>query len=162
MALIIVDGYNITGVLRGDIEAARDELINAVSDYNKSRGHDITVVFDGWKDGHGRERRYATGGIKVVFSALGEKADSAIKRIVTKDSQWIVVSSDRDIQAHAWAVGSVPVGSEEFLRAVERGSAGSAPAAEEDDFPGHSRQSRGNPRKKSRKQKAREWALRKL
>lgn len=166
MALIIIDGYNVTGVLRGDMQAARESFVTSLVAYNKRRGHDITVVFDGWKEGRGAERRIATGGIRVVYSALGERADAVMKRMVTPARKWIVVSSDREIQAHAWAAGSVPVSSDEFLDVLERQSpaAGDAPTGreEEDEEENAGRPLKGSPKKRSRKQKARDWALSRL
>lgn len=165
MALIIIDGYNVTGVHVGDMQAARESLLSSLVEYNKRRGHDITVVFDGWKEGRGAERHSATGGIKVVFSALGERADAVIKKMVTPDRKWIVVSSDREIQAHAWAAGSVPLGSDEFLAVLEKRSAAVDSARdiggeEEEESPG--RPTKGSPRKRSRRQKDRDWALGRL
>jgi predicted RNA-binding protein with PIN domain len=164
MALIIVDGYNLTGVLYGDMEAERERLVSALSEYQRRKGHEITVVFDGWKDGGGRESVKTAGGVRVVYSALGEKADSVIKRTVTADRQWIVVTSDREIQKHAWARGSVAVGSEEFIRILERGGTGEGHYDEEDEDEEEydHRPRKGNPRKTSRRRKALERALRKL
>ncbi len=60
------------------------------------------------------------GGVKVIYSRLGEKADSVIRRILsTERREWIVVSSDREVAGHAWGAGSVPIPSEEFLRFIE-------------------------------------------
>ena len=86
-----------------------------LAEYKKIKGHDITVVFDGWKSGSGEESHSVTGGIKVIYSRLGEKADAVIKRIVSSEKkQWIVITSDREIADHAWANGSVVVSSDEF------------------------------------------------
>ena len=86
-----------------------------LAEYKKIKGHDITVVFDGWKSGSGEESHSVTGGIKVIYSRLGEKADAVIKRIVSSGKkQWIVITSDREIADHAWANGSVVVSSDEF------------------------------------------------
>ncbi len=96
-------------------------LIESLIEYRKKRGHDITVVFDGWKTGESEESHSIIGGIRVIYSRLGEKADSVIKHIISSDRrEWIVVTSDRDITAHAWASGSIPITSEDFLNAIER------------------------------------------
>ncbi len=92
--------------------------------YKPIKEHDITIVFDGYKAGQGKESKTVRGGVAVIYSKLGEKADEVIKRIITKDRiEWIVVSSDRDIANHAWAVNSVPVPSDAFIRIVS-GKAG--------------------------------------
>jgi predicted RNA-binding protein with PIN domain len=165
MAHIIIDGYNVTGILHGNMEAARDELLRVLKEYNASRRHDITVVFDGWKEGPGRQQSRVSGGIRTVFSALGVRADTVIERMVDGSVQWIVISSDREVQSHAWARGAVPVGAEQFLRILEQSSAGGegrfeADLEEEED--GFDASGRGNPRRKSRKQKSLDWALARL
>lgn len=126
------------------------------------------VVFDGWKSGGGSESSSVVGGVRVIYSRLGERADSVIKRILsTEKREWIVVSSDREIANHAWATGSVPVASEEFLNFMEASGAG-RPAADvsnhDKDEEGFetSGQRKGNPRKLSRKERAMNRAFGKL
>lgn len=131
------------------------------------KGHEITVVFDGWKSGGAREETLKTGGVAVIYSRLGENADYVIKRIISRDKkEWIVVTSDRDIATFAWANGCIAVPSERF-RAV-MGKTGSAIGGEyeplyedEDEGPGL-RKGKGNPRTLSKKEKALMRALRKL
>jgi predicted RNA-binding protein with PIN domain len=91
-----------------------------LAQYGKTKGHDITVVFDGWKSGGLREESFVVGGIRVVYSRLGEKADSVIKRIIcTGKKEWIVISSDREIAGRAWSCGCVPVPSGTFESFLE-------------------------------------------
>jgi predicted RNA-binding protein with PIN domain len=99
--------------------------------------------------------------VAVVYSAHGEKADARIKKIVSKDAtHWIVVTSDREIQAHAWSKGSVPIDSEQFLMKLEgQRPEGDYELLEEDYRPPRRR---GSPRKPSKRQKAVERALKKL
>lgn len=103
-----------------------------------------------------------TGGVRVIYSRLGEKADSVIKKIIAGGGkEWIVISSDRDIVSFAWSSGSVPVSSDVFMAAVE--NAGSTPAGDyealEEEDVGHKK---GNPRMLSKKQKALSRVLNKL
>src|SRR5208282_4342359 len=116
---VIIDGYNILGAVQGNMEKAREELIDLMARYKLIKPHDITVVFDGYKAGRGNESKAVRGGVTVIYSKLAEKADEVIKRIITEDrKEWIVVSSDRDIANHAWAVNSIPVPSDVFIRIV--------------------------------------------
>ncbi len=93
--------------------------------YKLIKAHDITIVFDGYKAGKGNESKVVRGGIAVIYSRLAEKADEVIKRIITEDrKEWIVVSSDRDIANHAWAVNSIPVPSDAFISIVSGKVAG--------------------------------------
>jgi predicted RNA-binding protein with PIN domain len=158
---LIIDGYNLIGVYHSNLEKQREMLINALIEYRKGKGHDITVVFDGWKTGEAQESQAMTGGIKIIYSRVGEKADMVMKRIISLERrEWIVVTSDRDIAQHAWASGSIPVPSEDFLRAIERKA--SPFSGEEDDEEYGEPERKGNPWKLSKKEKALKRALSKL
>lgn len=162
---IIIDGYNLIGIHHKDLEAQRVKLIDRLIDYTKRKGHDITVVFDGWKDGGGSEGHSVRAGVRIIYSKLGEKADSVIKRIVSSDKrEWIVVSSDRDIADHAWSTGSVPIQSETFIGILERPARQYQESDEVDDDEDYDNDfsRRGNPSRLSKKQKAIQRAVSKL
>ncbi len=162
MTAILIDGYNLIGTDHRDQAAARARLIERLIAYRKRKGHDITVVFDGWKSGRADESRSVTGGVSIIYSRLAERADSVIKRIVvTSGRDWIVVTSDRDIADHAWSAGSVPVPSAAFEQALQN-AAETLGAFEplEDETGGQVR--KGRSRVPSRKEKALSRALRKL
>lgn len=111
----------------------------------------------------GQESQSIIGGIKVIYSRLGEKADFAIKRIVSSDRrQWIVVTSDRDIASHAWALGSVPISSEDFLKAIEKKQTEKEVFYEDDDEEYGRPTRKGNPKRLSKKEKAIKKILSKL
>lgn len=136
-------------------------LIDSLIEYRKKKGHDITVVFDGWKTGEAQENHLVIGGIKVIYSRIGEKADFIIKRIISCERrEWIVVTSDRDISNHAWSLGSIPVPAGDFLRALERESSSYFNEEYEEEYIKPRR--KGNPRKPSKKEKAIRRALSKL
>ena len=137
-------------------------LVDSLVEYRKRKGHDVTVVFDGWKTGEGKENQTVTGGVRVIYSRIGENADSVIKRIISSDRrEWIVVTGDRDISQHAWAVGSVAVSTEHFLKAVERKESSDS-VSEEYDQEYISPPRKGNPRKPSKKEKTIMRVLKKL
>lgn len=163
MSALIIDGYNVIGVLHGDREAERRKFIEALMRYRKRTGHDITVVFDGWREGTPTGSSAVTGGIRVVYSPLAENADAVIKRTIAGSrKQWIVVSSDRDIQAHAWSHGSVPIESEDFLQKLETPGTPREYPTEEDEEEYREPRRKGTARKRSRKELAVTRALRKL
>ena len=121
MAYILIDGYNLIGIQHGNVEAERTRLVTALSTYARLRGHDITVVFDGWRGGGARATRQSIGGVEVIYSPLGQKADDLMAEMMAATrTSWIVVSSDREVEASAWAEESVPVGSEAFAKILER------------------------------------------
>lgn len=160
---IIIDGYNLIGIYHKDLEKQRNMLIDSLIEYRKKKGHDITVVFDGWKTGGSQENHSVIGGIRVIYSRLGEKADSVIRRIIFSERRgWIVVTSDRDITAHAWTVGSVPISSEDFMNALERRHIEKEVLYEDDDEEYIKPSRKGNPKKLSKKEKAIKKILNKL
>lgn len=160
---VIIDGYNLIGIYHKDLESQRQRLVERLAEYKKIKGHEITVVFDGWKSGSGEETHSLTGGIKVIYSRLGEKADAVIKRIISSEKkQWIVITSDREIADHAWANGSVVVSSEEFLDILGKPlkvETGEFDLLDEDEY---ELPKKGSPRKPSKREKARRRALNKL
>jgi predicted RNA-binding protein with PIN domain len=103
--------------------------------------------------------------VKIVYSRLGEKADSVIKRIIsTERREWIVVSSDREIASHAWSLGSTPLPSEEFipfLRSQGRDDREKDWAEGEDDEEENAART-GNPKRLSKRERAVRRALGKL
>jgi predicted RNA-binding protein with PIN domain len=160
---IIIDGYNLMGIQHRDLEKQRNKLIESLIEYHKRKGHDITVVFDGWRTGGAQENHSVIGGITVIFSRLGEKADSVIRRIISNERRlWIVVTSDRDIAARAWASGSVPISSEDFMNAVEKIQTEKKNIYEEYDEEYVQTSRKGNPKKLSKKEKAIKNTLGKL
>ena len=134
-------------------------------EYFKRKEHDITVVFDGWKGGGSAENYSVRGGVRIIYSRLGEKADSVIKRIISAEKkEWIVISSDRDIAAHAWSTGSVPVPSETFMELIGKSVLQYQEADEIEDYDdyGIDTSRKGNPGRLSKKEKAIQRALSKL
>ncbi|HWR59851.1 MAG TPA: NYN domain-containing protein, partial [Thermodesulfovibrionales bacterium] len=152
-----------------DLETEREKLIGLLIEYRRRKGHDITVVFDGWKSGGAKENASVRGGVKIVYSGLGERADSVIKRIISSDRrEWVVISSDREIVSHAWGKGSTPLRSEEFLpfledevMGLEAGPYITGSEKDEDEVEYYECR-KGNPRQLSRKERAMKRALGRL
>mgnify|MGYP000005848432 CR=1 FL=1 len=124
---IIIDGYNVIRqspeLLRyekEELEKGRAMLLKKLLAYQRIKPYMITVIFDGWLEGDFFEHRDREGGIKVIFSRRGEKADEVIKRIVAHErGELVVVTSDREL-GYACAVKGCPVVSaKEFLARME-------------------------------------------
>jgi predicted RNA-binding protein with PIN domain len=119
---IIVDGYNLirqSDLLRQQerisLEAGRKSLLRMLVGYRKARGHRITCVFDGWVGGSPTEERDLTGGVEIIYSRLGEKADEVIKRMVeAAGEETLVVTSDREIAVFAQRRGKTAIASPAF------------------------------------------------
>lgn len=151
------------GISHKDLKKQRDELVDSLIAYRKKKGHEITVVFDGWKTGEFQESRSKTGGVTVIYSRLGEKADSVIKGIIGSERRgWIVITSDRDISDHAWKYGAVPVSSENFTRIFTKHKQDYPANEEYEDMEYQEHRRKGSPRKLSKKEKAIRRALSKL
>ncbi|MCE5262017.1 MAG: NYN domain-containing protein [Deltaproteobacteria bacterium] len=138
---IIVDGYNLIRQSdtfrqseRKSLEEGRNALVRSLAGYRKLRGHRITVVFDGWVGGSPAEERDLAGGVAIIYSRLGEKADEVIKRLLEKgDEEILVVTSDREIATFAVRRGKTAISSVEFDRLLERNATGSSPVEDSGD-----------------------------
>lgn len=124
---IIVDGYNLIRqwpelalLDRADLEAGREALLRALADYRRTRGHRITVVFDGRERGDPSGSAGQAHGIAVRYSRLGETADEVIARLAAEAGQGgAVVSSDHAVQAAARRHGAAALSSPEFLARID-------------------------------------------
>lgn len=130
MAFILIDGYNLIGTAQDNLKDAREHIINKLQNYARIKKHDITIVFDGWKSGQAEQARMKSRHVTVIYSRLGENADSVIMRMLSPAGKpWIVISSDREITDFAFRHGFAAVHSEEFefrmdtcLRDAEEGT----------------------------------------
>ncbi len=159
-----------TGIFHRDMEKARDELLSQLAEYRKGREHDITVVFDGYRNGMATQQVSYKEDITVIYTRLGEKADDVIKKMISREHrEWLVVTADRDIVNHAWSSGSVPVVPDKFMGIISRAcNAGAEDVSvvsensEDEDDQDEDRDHKGNPYKPSKKVKALRRALSKL
>jgi predicted RNA-binding protein with PIN domain len=119
---LIVDGYNLIRqspslreVESRDLQLGRETLIHHLAAYKRARGHEITVVFDGWQSGNLTENQQWQRGILVIYSRRDERADEVIKRMARRFGQGaVVITSDREVAHFAETVGATAVSSEEF------------------------------------------------
>ena len=161
---IIVDGYNLIGSdagLTGNLERKRNLLIQALANYQRAKGHEITVVFDGWRSGSVTEVGENRDGVRIVYSRLGEKADSVIVRLARKrGSGCIVVTSDREVRNAVERFGVVALYAGQFSAMLhnQARSFDESPA-EPSDRQGPKK---GNPRRLSKKERRRREKLNKL
>jgi predicted RNA-binding protein with PIN domain len=172
---IIVDGYNLIRQSdslraheRSSLEAGRRALIGLLAAYRGLRGHRITVVFDGWFGGSPVEERDRSGGIDIIYSRLGEKADEVIKRLVEEGGEEIlVVTSDREIASFAARRGKAAIDSPVFAGRIETLAAGDFPAGapgaeDEADEDRNGAKRKGPSRRLSKQKRAQLARLRKL
>ncbi len=102
------------------------------------------------------------GGVRIIYSRIGDTADSVIKRIISsKKHGWIVVTSDRDIADYAWTCGSIPVSAQDFLKVFNKEVLLESEGDECEEIYREPLR-KGNPRRLSKKEKAILRALKKL
>jgi len=175
MANILIDGYNLIGIAHRDFEKARQDLILQLDRYASRKMHSITVVFDGWKNGQAAETKKRLGDVTVIYSSLGEKADSVIKNMLSSAIKpWIVVSSDREVYDFARKKYFVALKADEFAGKLFSALATCEDDKEEilyddyengdkdEDFDPQPAGKKGNPNKLSKEDKRKIEALKKL
>lgn len=171
---IVIDGYNLLkalpdcrGIEARDPEAARSYLLVQLGRYRWLRGHQITVVFDGWIGGHPVEQRTQTSGVQVIYSQRGEQADAVIRRLAPQVAhQGVVVTSDRALASHVQQAGADVIGSVEFgerlRKALVPGDKGTGGARSTMPEPSPEWPRKGASRRASRAERERERKLRNL
>lgn len=164
---ILIDGYNLIRCTplgeaeRNGLEAARESVLSLLARYQRLKGHQVVVVFDGPEFSHSR-----FGPVEVRYAA---PADLELKKLAAPGS--IVVTSDREVAREAERRGATAVSSEAFwAKLAEAGSTGSAlcdpvPAwskeeDSDDDFRPTSK--KGTARRASKTEKRRQAGLKKL
>jgi len=173
---LIIDGYNLLAQISrigGETslrsEMARESFLRDLSAYRQRKSHVITVVFDGWQQGWGTERREHRLGLEVIFSRRGEKADQVIQRLAAEfGSDCAVVSSDREIVDFAREQGAFVMKAQEFVEKLREGSNSPGVSTHkeldtgEDLRPKRGPEKRGNPRKLPKAQRQRSRQLKRF
>jgi predicted RNA-binding protein with PIN domain len=100
------------------LRAVDDEiqLIQRLQDFCRQSGKQVEVYFDQAPAGLARVQSF--GRVKVKFVRMGRTADEAImarlQGLARSAKNWIVVSSDRQVQAAARASQAKVISSDEF------------------------------------------------
>jgi predicted RNA-binding protein with PIN domain len=134
MMRIVIDGYNLLKAIPEcrnregiDPQGARDLLIVQLGRYHWLRGHHITVIFDGWRDGHPLQQHSQSRGVQVIYSQRGEQADDVIRRMASHVAhQGMVVTSDRALAGALERLGADVIDSESFGERLQAALLGAA------------------------------------
>lgn len=117
----LIDGHNLIPHLPGlSLSALDDEmgLIPWLQDFCRKKRKQVEVYFDNAPAGLPGERNF--GMVKAHFVRQGNTADNAIRdrlhRLGKSARNWVVVSSDRQVQAEARSTGARAISSEQFAR----------------------------------------------
>ena len=126
---ILVDGYSL---LHGWPElapgkprhsaAAREELINLLTQYHDACGTPITIVFDGASARIAPEGTQSTPEIEVLYSRTGQTADQMIERAVHRllaYGEVLVVTDDFAERETVLSLGGMASSCVGFIQTVE-------------------------------------------
>ena len=164
---LLIDGYNLIPaipelrrLLRGDLEAGREGLVEMLRTWRGNSGHRVTVVFDG-KPQHDRGERRSAGGVETLFSRH-EIADALILRLLKGDHRGaVLVTSDRALGEAAAPYAADVIRTGEFRDRL-RQAALMEEGLQEDEPPPPPRRDtkkKGNPRRAPRKERRRNRRL---
>ncbi len=114
---LLVDGYNIVfawaelkDLAATDIKAARDRLLDILSDYAGYSGENVIVVFDAYRVPGGKGEVYRYHNLDVVFTKEAETADLYIEKTahqLTKNHRVRVATGDFVEQVIIYGAGAV-------------------------------------------------------
>lgn len=133
----LIDGHNLIPKVGLRLDSPDDEpaLISILQQFVRLARRGVEVFFDGAPPGSAGTRRF--GQITAHFVRLGSSADAAItarlRTLGRAARNWVVVTSDNEVQGEARAVGASVESAERFasrLRAVNGKTARRAPPDE--------------------------------
>ena len=127
---ILVDGYNVIFAWDSlkkqageDLDAARRQLCDALSDFAGFTGTRVVVVFDGYRRAGSLGEKEDRHGIQVAYTREGETADRYLESLAAEigknESVW-VASSDALVQLSAFRSGVLRMSSRELGEEVRR------------------------------------------
>ena len=144
---ILVDGYSLLhhwqelapGRARHSA-AARDELIQVLTQYHDAVGTPISIFFDGRQAIGGAPDTGSTRGVEVLFSRDGQTADQMIERAAHRFQPYgevLVVTDDFAERETVIALGGLATSCDHFIKECE-----SAWSSLGDDIKSHNRRER--------------------
>jgi predicted RNA-binding protein with PIN domain len=120
----LIDGHNLIAQTPGlRLSDPDDEmrLVSSLRPFCRRKRAQLTVYFD--RGRAGSEASLSSGSIKIHFIRPPGTADQAIRahlaRLRGEARNWVVVSSDREVQAAARAAGARVVSSRDFVRELQ-------------------------------------------
>jgi len=132
----LIDGHNLIPKVGLRLDSPDDEmeLVDILREFARLKRQQVEVYFDGAPIGYDGARKIGT--VRAHFVRLGQTADSAIRarlNHMAKDAKnWIVVSSDREVQKSARDVHAQCISAEEFVKSL-RELRNAVPKANTDD-----------------------------
>ena len=141
-----MDGYSLlhhwSELARGRARhsaAAREELVQRLTQYHDACGTPITVVFDG-ASGPAKPEKPAVSGMEILYTRTGQTADQIIERVtgrLVSYGEVLVVTNDLAERDLVISLGGMAASCENFVRTME-----SAEAEMKNDLKRHNLQER--------------------
>jgi len=125
---ILVDGYSLLhnwpelapGRPRHS-EAARDALVEMLTQYQDIAATPVTIFFDGRGARYSKPKNAAGGAVEVLFSNAGQTADEMIERVAHRFQEYgevLVVTNDRAERDTVSGFGGSTASCENFIRMI--------------------------------------------
>lgn len=125
---ILVDGYSLLhnwpelapGAARHS-EAARDALVDMLTQYQDARGTPVTVFFDGAGARRGKPKNDSGHAVEVLFSNAGQTADDLIERAAHRFRDYgevLVVTDDYAERDMVSGFGGSVASCDNFIRLI--------------------------------------------
>ncbi|BAZ52259.1 hypothetical protein NIES4103_49190 [Nostoc sp. NIES-4103] len=135
-AVLLVDGYNIIGAWpclkktrdNAGLEAARGELVEAMTSYSAFVGYETQIIFDAQYHNASSNKEVITELLSVHFTEFGQTADTYIEKVCaslrpqvtqSKISRVIVATSDRAQQLMVQGYGAEWLSAQQLCGEVE-------------------------------------------
>src|SRR4028118_2103742 len=134
-AILLVDGYNVIGTWsylkktrdRDGLEAARQELVEALINYSAFQGYETQVVFDAHAQNTPTYHEALTNHLSVCYTDFGQTADTYIEKFCAsfrftigyKTQRLIVATSDRAQQLTVVGYGAEWMSCQQLASDVE-------------------------------------------
>lgn len=126
---LLIDGYNIIYAseslkdLAGtDLKAARDSLIDILSNFQGYRREELILVFDAYRVRGGVEHIEKQGNLTVIYTKEAETADQYIEKaahIISKKYRVKVATSDAIEQIIVFGSGAIRMSARELWKEIE-------------------------------------------
>lgn len=127
---LLVDGYNIiyaskelSDLAATDLKAARDSLIDILSNFQGFRREKVILVFDAYRVPGGREHMEENGGIVTIYTREAETADQYIEKAaheIGKKYKVTVATSDAIEQVIVMSSGAYRLSARDLLAEIGR------------------------------------------
>ncbi|ASC70660.1 hypothetical protein XM38_016010 [Halomicronema hongdechloris C2206] len=133
-AQVLIDGYNIIGAWsrlaairdQDGLEAARDQLIEALTNYSAFNNFGTFIIFDAYRQTAPGTRNVITQHLSVQYTDFGQTADSYIekqcaqfyKATLSPSPRLIVATSDRAQQLTVLGYGAEWMSAQQLSAAV--------------------------------------------